>query len=68
MDWPQVYLHGACKLYYEEKKSNKYKKNSPLNLCTKISQQEALKFLQNLFEISLEVSLYDQNVTSYLTQ
>ena len=65
MDWPQAYLHGACKLHYERKKSNKYKKNSPLNPCIKISQQEASKLLQKLFETSFEASLHYQDITSY---
>ena len=65
MDWPQAYLHRVCKLHYERKKSNKYKKNIPLHPYIKISQQKISKLLQKLFGISLEASLYYQDVTSY---
>ena len=59
MDQLQAYLNGACKSHYERIKYNQYKRNSSLNLYTRVSQQEALKSSQKLFETSQEASLYD---------
>ena len=68
MDRPQAYLHEVCKLHYEKIKQNKFQRNSPLNPCTRVSQEKTSKSSQKFSETSVEVFLHLQDVISFPTQ